>query len=363
MFFANLLKNIRKRQAGMAPPIRGRGGFLRNLMLKNRNRRNMLMPFRSGKFNMPLFGRRQGIMSLMSPASYDRDVNDLPTPQAGASLDIMPQFGTLPKQPPQVGTAPLMTGGNAALLPPDIAPLPPKPMMGVNMGMPNFMSAGQPPKMVMGMKEGGEAKYPNEGLAALAKVAPEVVERMGYSEGGNVTPGFFNDPKARNLYKALIEQGYPPAEAEKIANNRLKEADMKKIFDRSEADAQKRMDKSASRNLKMLGRLGRVGLGGGIAGLGLLALDPDVRAAVGRFPQYQDPFYSGLDYSVSKFTPDMYQLQNFLTAELSGRPDRVFSLPGLKESMEAAVAAGEPTFKYRFRPYNTKEVQDFFDNQ
>jgi hypothetical protein len=185
MFFRNLLKNIRKRQAGMAPPIRGKGGFLRNLMLKNRNRRNMLMPFRSGKFNMPLFGRRQGIMSLMSPASYDRDVNDLPTPQAGASLDIMPQFGTLPKQPPQVGTAPLMTGGNAALLPPDIAPLPPKPMMGGNMGMPNFMSAGQPPKMVMGMKEGGEAKYPNEGLAALAKERPDVVKKiLGREEGG-----------------------------------------------------------------------------------------------------------------------------------------------------------------------------------
>ena len=186
MFFRNLLKTIRKRQAGMAPPIRGKGGFLRNLILKNRNRRNMIMPFMGGKFNMPLFGRRQGIMSLMSPASYDRDVNDLPIPQAGASLDIMPRFGTLPKQPPQVGTAPLMTGGNAALLPPDIAPLPPKPMMGVNMGMPNFMSAGQPPKMVMGMKEGGEAKYPNEGLAALAKVAPEVVKRMGYEEGGAV---------------------------------------------------------------------------------------------------------------------------------------------------------------------------------
>ena len=189
MFFRNLLKTIRKRQAGMAPPITRKGGFLRNLMLKNRNRRNMLMPFMGGKFNMPLFGRRQGIMSLMSPASYDRDVNDLPIPQAGASLDIMPRFRSLPKQPPQVGTAPLMTGGNAALLPPDIAPLPPKPMMGVNMGMPNFMSAGQPPKMVMGMKEGGEAKeYPNEGLAALAKVAPEVVERMGYEEGGPV-PG------------------------------------------------------------------------------------------------------------------------------------------------------------------------------
>ena len=190
MFFRNLLKTIRKRQAGMAPPTRGRGGFFNKLMLMKRNPRNMVMPFMGSKFNMPFFGRRQGIMSLMSPASYDRDVNDLPIPQAGASLDIMPRFRSLPKQPPQIGTAPLMTGGNAALLPPDIAPLPPKPMMGVNMGMPNFMSSGQMPKTVVGMKDGGDVdakkEYPNEGLAALAKVAPKVVERMGYQEGGTV---------------------------------------------------------------------------------------------------------------------------------------------------------------------------------
>ena len=160
------------------------GGFLRQrpqLMERMRNLRGMRGMGR--KFMMP----GMGLASL--PMLGDRDVNDLPIPQAGASLDIMPRFRSLPKQPPQVGTAPLMTGGKAALLPPDIAPLPPKPMMGANMGMPNFMSAGQPPKMVMGMKEGGEAKqYPNEGLAALAKVAPEVVERMGYEEGGPV-PG------------------------------------------------------------------------------------------------------------------------------------------------------------------------------
>ena len=158
------------------------GGFLRQrpqLMERIRNLKNMRGMGR--KFMMP----GMGLASL--PMLGDRDVNDLPIPQAGASLDIMPRFRSLPKQPPQVGTAPLMTGGNAALLPPDIAPLPPKPMMGANMGMPNFMSAGQPPKMVMGMKKGGEAKqYPNEGLAALAKVAPEVVERMGYVEGGPV---------------------------------------------------------------------------------------------------------------------------------------------------------------------------------
>jgi hypothetical protein len=178
MFFRNLLKKIKQKRPMLANRM---GGFLRQrpqLMERMRNLKNMRGLGR--KFMMP----GMGLASL--PMLGDRDVNDLPTPQAGASLDIMPQFGTLPKQPPQVGTAPLMTGGNAALLPPDIAPLPPKPMMGVNMGMPNFMSAGQPPKMVMGMKEGGEAKYPNEGLAALAKVAPEVVKRMGYEEGGAV---------------------------------------------------------------------------------------------------------------------------------------------------------------------------------
>ena len=37
------------------------------------------------------------------------------------------------------------------------------------------------------MMVGGEAKqYPNEGLAALAKEAPEVVERMGYAGGGSI---------------------------------------------------------------------------------------------------------------------------------------------------------------------------------
>ncbi len=38
------------------------------------------------------------------------------------------------------------------------------------------------------MKKGllQEDKYPNEGLEALAKEAPEVVERMGYQEGGEI---------------------------------------------------------------------------------------------------------------------------------------------------------------------------------
>jgi hypothetical protein len=61
------------------------------------------------------------------------------------------------------------------------------------MGMPNFMSSGQPPKMVMGMKEGGdvdaEKEYPNKGLAALAASGPggkKAVKAMGYAEGMEV---------------------------------------------------------------------------------------------------------------------------------------------------------------------------------
>ena len=167
------------------------GGFLRQrpqLMERMRNLRSMRGLGR--KFMMP----GMGLASL--PMLGDRDVNDLPVPQAGASLDIMPRFGTLPKQPPQVGAAPQMSRGNAALLPANLPPLPTKPMMGMNMGMPNFMSSGQMPKTVVGMyAEGGEAenKYPNEGLAALAASGPggkKAVEAMGYEEGGDVSvPG------------------------------------------------------------------------------------------------------------------------------------------------------------------------------
>ena len=48
------------------------------------------------------------------------------------------------------------------------------------------MAPFQQGRMAMGFEEGGEAKkYPNAGLAALAKEAPEVVERMGYAGGGS----------------------------------------------------------------------------------------------------------------------------------------------------------------------------------
>jgi len=50
-----------------------------------------------------------------------------------------------------------------------------------------LLPQGTIPQMSGGMAEGG-AVYPNKGLEALAREAPEVVKRMGYMNGGPVMP-------------------------------------------------------------------------------------------------------------------------------------------------------------------------------
>ena len=230
MFFSRLIRKLRERRPdlfmrkkkpmGGSIPIPGLFGGL-------------------GSFNLDKIRKLKAQrMGLPDPADFDS--NELPFPQPGASSDIMPKDGLLPKQPPELGTAPNMQRGNAALLPPDFMMLP-KPFMGMNMGMPNFLSSGQMPKTVVGMSkgggvsvgdlavsaargaykaktaplqlasrvsnliapntklsrglsklatpfaEGGEAKKdPNPGITALRKVAPDVVKRMGYQAGGMV---------------------------------------------------------------------------------------------------------------------------------------------------------------------------------
>ena len=211
-----LFSKLLKRRKQMMP---SRTGMLRRLRglgsLKNRMR-----PAR------PIFfGGNRSLFPFSSISNLPRRDMPLPpnldvvTDEPIRDLDIMPRDAVMPKQPPQIGLAPDMTRGNAALLPPDIAPLPPKPMMGVNMGMPNFMSSGQPPKMVMGMKEGGdvdaEKEYPNKGLAALAASGPggkKAVEAMGYAEGmevvANPVPGIDmpsgSDADMMNYQNALM---------------------------------------------------------------------------------------------------------------------------------------------------------------
>ena len=175
MFFGKLLRKLRKRR----PDI-----FMRK-------KKPM-----SGSITIPgLFGGIGSInldkirklkaqrMGLPDPADFDS--NELPFPQPGASSDIMPKDGLLPKQPPELGTAPNMQRGNAALLPPDFMMLP-KPFMGMNRGMPNFLSSGQPPKMFFGMSEGG--KVPNKGIQALLDSGPKgkaAVKKM-YPQGFNL---------------------------------------------------------------------------------------------------------------------------------------------------------------------------------
>lgn len=105
-----------------------------------------------------------GIGSLARMPS--KDVNDLPLPDR--TSDIMPRDGMMPKQPPQLGMATQMAG-----VPPRGSGLPPMPNPMMDMQGRRFMA------------KGGEVD-PNPGITALRKVAPEAVEAMGYSMGGDV---------------------------------------------------------------------------------------------------------------------------------------------------------------------------------
>jgi len=159
MFFRGLLNKIKKRRPMLANRM---GGFLRQrpqLMERMRNLRGM----RGMGRNMMMPG--MGIGSLANMPS--KDVNDLPLPDRAS--DIMPRDGMMPKQPPQFRMKTQMAG-----VPPRGSGLPP---------MPNPMMDMQGRRF---MKDGGEAeKYPNAGLAALAKERPDVVKKiLGREEGG-----------------------------------------------------------------------------------------------------------------------------------------------------------------------------------
>ena len=218
--------------AGMRPnfvPLLG-GGLFNPRRGLNLSRGFLSNPLDLNNFNFLIKDKlRQSPTPLipgLMPGMGDDQTTDEPLPgempSNMPSLDIMPRDAVLPKQPPQIGVAPAMTRGNAALLPPDIAPLPPKPMMGVNMGMPNFISSGQMPKTVVGMKDGGDMdaeemnkEYPNKGLAALAASGPggrKAVKAMGFANGmevvANPIPGIDmpsgSDADKMNYQNALM---------------------------------------------------------------------------------------------------------------------------------------------------------------
>ena len=119
-------------------------------------------------------------------------------PQSGGKVMPEPGMRTMPMMPPM-----------------QFRPKPPSKGMPIDPGrMPRF--------------EGGGSVYPNKGLAALAEVAPEVVERMGYEGGGAVV----NYPRrsAQMMIDELmdsIQNGSPEQMAEKsFLLDRLQELDL-----------------------------------------------------------------------------------------------------------------------------------------
>ena len=93
------------------------------------------------------------------------------------------------------------------------------------------MMASDMPNMTPSFKEGGSAekKYPNKGLAALAKVAPEVVKRMGYQEGGSVDiiqdyPRRSAEMLIDELYQALDSNNPEMLKSSVFLIDRLREA-------------------------------------------------------------------------------------------------------------------------------------------
>ena len=186
MFFGGLLKNIKKRKPMLANRM---GGFLRQrpqLMERMRNLRGM----RGMGRNMMMPG--MGIGSLARMPS--RDVNDLPVPALGVGLpdpqtplrniDLMPKLSADPIDRNKIGEVDKILSGYRPGVPDPFKGQPISPVLPNNLPQ-------QPPAMMdmqgrRFMKDGGEAeKYPNAGLAALAKERPDVVKKiLGREEGG-----------------------------------------------------------------------------------------------------------------------------------------------------------------------------------
>jgi len=78
----------------------------------------------------------------------------------------------------------MMNQGLGGMAPPAMASMQGMPQNTPAMPVGNQGIGQMMPSNMVGMKEGKE--LPNKGLEALAKVAPEAVENMGYSEGGIV---------------------------------------------------------------------------------------------------------------------------------------------------------------------------------
>ena len=94
-------------------------------------------------------------------------------------------------------------------------------------------------------KNGEEVKLPNKGLEALKKEAPEVVERMGYQEGGSMddqmmmvmTPPIesemeSDDDMEDNYTKFIIEEALSEEEEDMLTSKLEQDEELSMLFDK-----------------------------------------------------------------------------------------------------------------------------------
>ena len=90
-------------------------------------------------------------------------------------------------------------------------------------------------------KDGEEVKLPNKGLEALKKEAPEVVERMGYQEGGSMddqmlmvmsTPMESDDDMEDNYTKFIMEEALTEEEESMLMSKLEQDEELSMLFDK-----------------------------------------------------------------------------------------------------------------------------------
>ena len=191
MFFKNLLKRVKKRNASL--PLAGRlgGGFLPRVIKNRPFFRNLN---RTGMMRSPLMMRgnlddrvadrmRRGLGGMLNP-NMQFALGD--TPSMKARMLGLPDLASqnVGNNEPVPLQQPILNRDRFGMpvigMRSDIMPR--NPGFGVNMPK-------RPPIMpgALGMKDGGEAKqYPNAGLAALAEERPDVVKKILGKENGGI---------------------------------------------------------------------------------------------------------------------------------------------------------------------------------
>lgn len=193
--FGRIRENLQKNKGTLAQKLMGGMGMMQKMPEGMRPRRGegiiqgmfpRLDKSRMGKMpsieelvrfarenNLPLPPGLRGRFPADDP--FDRFSVNLPPEVEVGGMNGVPggglengRFIGMPK--PDMTTMPMMP-------PTQFIPKPPSKGMPIDPGrMPRFA--------------GGGGVYPNKGLAALAEVAPEVVKRMGYQDGGSAAKSF-----------------------------------------------------------------------------------------------------------------------------------------------------------------------------